>query len=228
MRSYFVCATPRTGSSLLLGLLGSTGVAGRPQAYFRTPDEPLWRARWGLGRSGYAEFVRAAIAAGSTGNGVFGAKLMWGTLDELLDRIGGPLEQHFGPARYVYLRREDEVAQAVSWVRAEQTQRWFAGGDGEISGSTGGGREPVYDAAAITGRLRVIRADNAGWLRWFATAGVRPLALTYEELAADPAGATERVLAHLGLVAEHPIVARHQRQADELNQEWITRYRRTS
>jgi trehalose 2-sulfotransferase len=40
--SYFVCGTPRTGSSLLLGLLESTGVAGRPQAYFREPDEPLW------------------------------------------------------------------------------------------------------------------------------------------------------------------------------------------
>jgi hypothetical protein len=40
--SYFVCGTPRTGSSLLLGLLESTGVAGHPQAYFREPDEPAW------------------------------------------------------------------------------------------------------------------------------------------------------------------------------------------
>jgi LPS sulfotransferase NodH len=47
--SYFVCATPRTGSSLLLGLLESTGVAGRPQAYFREPDEPLWADRWRSG-----------------------------------------------------------------------------------------------------------------------------------------------------------------------------------
>src|SRR6266851_2600748 len=44
--SCFVCGTPRTGSSLLLGLLESTGVAGRPQAYFREPDEPLWADRW--------------------------------------------------------------------------------------------------------------------------------------------------------------------------------------
>ena len=79
--SYFVCGTPRTGSSLLLGLLESTGVAGRPQAYFREPDEPLWADRWQVPRSAdggfdYADSVRAALAAGRTGNGVFGAKLM--------------------------------------------------------------------------------------------------------------------------------------------------------
>ncbi len=43
--TYFICAPPRTGSSLLLGLLDSTGVAGHPQAYFRTPDEGSWTER---------------------------------------------------------------------------------------------------------------------------------------------------------------------------------------
>ncbi|GAA3334684.1 hypothetical protein GCM10020358_00070 [Amorphoplanes nipponensis] len=33
--SCLLCATPRTGSSLLLGLLASTGIAGHPEAYFR-------------------------------------------------------------------------------------------------------------------------------------------------------------------------------------------------
>lgn len=92
--SYFVCGTPRTGSSLLVGLLGSTGVAGHPQAYFREPDEPLWADRWQLPRTpdgtfDYADYVRAALAAGRTANGVFGAKLMWGTLDEVLAKLGG-------------------------------------------------------------------------------------------------------------------------------------------
>ncbi len=91
--SYFVCATPRTGSSLLLGLLGSTGLCGRPQAYFRAPDEPLWADRWQIPRTAeggfnYADYVRAARAAGSTPNGVFGAKLMWGTLYEVVDKLG--------------------------------------------------------------------------------------------------------------------------------------------
>jgi len=37
--SYLICATPRTGSSLLCGLLDSTGVAGHPESWFRRQDE---------------------------------------------------------------------------------------------------------------------------------------------------------------------------------------------
>jgi LPS sulfotransferase NodH len=41
--SYLICATtPRTGSSLLCGLLDSTGIAGHPESYFRRQDEREW------------------------------------------------------------------------------------------------------------------------------------------------------------------------------------------
>ncbi|SNQ48166.1 LPS sulfotransferase NodH (fragment) [Frankia canadensis] len=146
--SYFVCATPRTGSSLLLGLLDSTGICGHPQAYFRSPDESLWADRWQLARTDesgfrYADYVRAARAAGSTPNGVFGAKLMWGTVGEVVDKMRtihrdladddlGLLNRVFGRTGFVYLKRHDVLAQAVSWLRAEQTATWFVGGNGEI------------------------------------------------------------------------------------------------
>ena len=34
MLSYFVCATPRSGSTLLCHLLDETGIAGHPEEYF--------------------------------------------------------------------------------------------------------------------------------------------------------------------------------------------------
>ena len=34
LRSYLVCATPRSGSTLLCHLLSQTGLAGRPEEYF--------------------------------------------------------------------------------------------------------------------------------------------------------------------------------------------------
>jgi LPS sulfotransferase NodH len=138
--SYLICATPRTGSSLLCGLLDSTGVAGHPESYFRQPDEREWAARWGIaspsdGTFSYADYFRAAIAGGSTANGVFAARIMWGTLDEVAnlapvypDHPGseaGLLNAAFGRTRFVYLRRGDVVAQAVSLLRAEQTGVWF-------------------------------------------------------------------------------------------------------
>jgi trehalose 2-sulfotransferase len=69
--SYFICATPRTGSSLLLGLLESTGDCGHPQACFRSPDEHSWSKCWGLTANSYADFVEAARRAGTTPNGVW-------------------------------------------------------------------------------------------------------------------------------------------------------------
>jgi trehalose 2-sulfotransferase len=36
--SSLICAAPRSGSTLLCGLLRSTGAASRPQPYFRKDD----------------------------------------------------------------------------------------------------------------------------------------------------------------------------------------------
>ena len=137
--SYLICATPRTGSTLLCGLLASAEVAGRPESYFRQPDEQMWAARWDIVRSSdgvfeYSEFVRAALAAGRTENGVFAARIMWGTLDYMVDKLGAVypaitggdidlLNRAFGHTRFVYLQRDDVLAQAVSWHRAEQAER---------------------------------------------------------------------------------------------------------
>lgn len=229
--AYFVCATPRTGSSLLLGLLGSTGVAGRPEAYFRAPDEQAWAARWQLAPGfGYASFVAAAIRAGRTDNGVFGAKLMWGTLDEVVAKLatGGTdldaLTAAFGRLRFVHLWRDDVLAQAVSWLRAEQTTSWFAGDPG------GNGQEPAYDEAAIGALLSTIDEHTAAWRQWFAAAGVTPHPVRYEDLAADPVGVATGILDFLGLELPpgRSIRGRHRRQSDEVNRRWQDRFRRTA
>src|SRR4028118_2171875 len=51
-RSYVLCGTPRTGSTLLCSLLYSTGVLGRPESYFREPEEAAWAARLGPATEG--------------------------------------------------------------------------------------------------------------------------------------------------------------------------------
>ncbi|WP_046470898.1 Stf0 family sulfotransferase [Allosalinactinospora lopnorensis] len=232
--SYLVCATPRTGSSLLCGLLASTGIAGCPEAYFRQPDERSWARQWritdGSGVFRYQDYVRAALAAGRTANGVFGAKVMWGTLEEVVAKLAAVhpsladadldlLNRELGRTRFVFLRRADIVAQAVSWLRAEQTNLWCAGRP-EPSGD-----EPRFDFDGIHDLVRLIEEHNTGWREWFASFGIRPHPVVYEELVADMAGTTRGVLDFLGLPAGAAIAPRHRRQADELNAEWIDRYR---
>ena len=226
-----------------MGLLDSTGVAGHPEAYFRAPDEPLWAQRWQLRRArdggfDYGDYVRAALGRGRTANGVFGAKLMWGTLEELIDKLTGVtpapaggdidvLARAFGTTRFVYVRRDDVLAQAVSWLRAEQTGTWYIGGNGEISGTGDSHGAPRYDRRQITELLHTIDEHNAAWRAWFASVGVQPYEVRYEALAADPVTVTRSVLDFLGLRLPegHAIVPRHRRQADDLNRRWTARYR---
>jgi len=235
--SYLICATPRTGSTLLCGLLRSTGVAGRPESYFRLPDESSWADRWRLARGhgggcDYRDYVAAAVAEGSTDNGVFGARVMWRTLEEMVaklgvvypDRAGADLElltAAFGRTRFVHLWREDTVAQAVSWVRAEQMHYWQQGD------TAAPGRDPYFDPEQIRSMVQTIAENNAAWRDWFTRIGVWPYQVRYEALAADMAGVTRGILNFLGLKLPRGrrIVPGHRRQADGINEEWIARYR---
>ena len=242
MDAYLICATPRTGSSLLCGLLESTGVAGRPESYFRAPDEREWAARWGItddaGAYDYVDFVRSALAAGRTGNGVFAARIMWGTMGALVGKlrpiVGAPtasdigvLRGAFGPTSFVYLRRHDVLAQAVSWSRAEQTDIWF-----ERTGSRpeAPARQPRFDRDNIHDLCQMINEHNDAWEKWFASVGVEPHRVHYEDLDRDPAGTARVILGYLGveLPPGTTIERRHRRLADDLNTQWIERYRAIS
>jgi trehalose 2-sulfotransferase len=116
-RSYLICATPRSGSTLLCEALIGTGVAGVPEEYFealrhsgrpRRPQEYFIGAQdrtilRHLGehtsldgrparsplwdRHDYEPFLRWAIEQGMTPNGVFGAKLMWGYFGDFVSLL---------------------------------------------------------------------------------------------------------------------------------------------
>lgn len=234
--SYLLCATPRTGSTLLCGLLESSGVAGHPASYFNRRGLHDYADDWRIARprDGRIDetYVRAALAAGRTSNGVFGGRIMAETLPELIgDLAAGSgaavtdvelLSARFGRLGFVHLRRRDVVAQAVSWAKALQTHFWHPGEAVEP-----GGRPPHYDEELIGRLVAAIEKFEADWARWFAAHGIVPHQVGYEELAADPLRTAHDVLDHLGLHVPpgRRLVVGHRRQADHVNAEWAARFR---
>jgi trehalose 2-sulfotransferase len=236
-QSYIVCATPRSGSTLLCRLLAATGVAGRPESYFRLPDEASYAARWGVRLElerpiDYREYVRAAIRAGSSANGVFAARVMWGTMEEIVAKLrvfyGTPastdlevIEQELGRTCFLHLHRNDVVAQAVSWAKAEQAHYW-QDGDKAVTG-----QRAQFSFDEVDRYVKTVIDHNAAWQAWFKASAVTPLVVTYEQLSADMAGTLGLIMQFLDLELpdDHTVEAPTRRQADEVNRDWASRYR---
>lgn len=235
--AYLICATPRTGSTLLCGLLESSGIAGHPASYFNRRGLQDYANDWRItrprdGRIDHA-YVRAALTAGRTDNGVFGGRIMGETLPELIGDLAAAdpgaaasavelLTSQFGRLRFVHLRRRDVVAQAVSWAKALQTHYWHPG---EVV--LPGGAHPHYDEELIGRLVATIETLEARWNDWFTEHRIVACEVVYEELAADPLGTAHAVLDCLGLAVrpDRPLVIGHRRQADQVNDEWSARFR---
>src|SRR4051794_6151624 len=131
-RSYLVCATPRSGSTLLCRALTQTGIAGRPEEYFEArrdtghppaprdyfsgadridldallgrehpvPPAPAYSSLEGI--EDYQDHIARTLDGGTTPNGVFGAKIMWGHLDDLSALVGAEPPELFD--RFVHER----------------------------------------------------------------------------------------------------------------------------
>jgi LPS sulfotransferase NodH len=234
--SYLICATPRSGSTLLCGLLESSGVAGHPASYFNRRGLHDYAEAWAItrprdGRIDEA-YVRAALAAGKTSNGVFGGRIMAETLPELIDDLAAAdpgsaatelelLSARLGRLKFVHLRRRDVVAQAVSYAKALQTHYWHPG-----EAVIPGGGSPHYDEELIGRLVAAIEKHEADWTRWFADNDIVPCEVVYEELSADPLGTAHTVLDYLGLQVppDRQLVVGHRRQADQVNAEWAAKF----
>jgi len=131
------------------------------------------------------------------------------------------LATRFGRLRFVHLRRRDVVAQAVSWAKAQQTHYWHPGEAVEP-----GGQHPRYDDELIGRLVGAIEKHEADWTSWFATNGIAPHQIVYEDLAADPLRSAHTVLDFLGLEVprDRQLVVSHWRQADQVNADWVARF----
>ena len=214
MRGYVICATPRSGSTLLCSLLEASGVAGHPASLFRRQSMVSYRAAWGIGEA-WPDYLAAALQAGRGTNGVIGLRMMWETFAEV-----GPLViQAMAEVQFVWLRRRDVVAQSVSRHRAEVSGTWHLGFE-EAEYPV----NPVYDFDRIAAWLGEAKADNRAWRAWFDAQGIAPLVVDYEDLALAPAAVAAQVLAYLKLVSAVPLVVTNRRMADEVSAAWVARF----
>jgi len=279
-RSYIVCATPRSGSTLVCHALEETGVAGRPEEYFealrhsgrpRRPEEyfvgvedptirdhlgeravgseppsrsPLWS------RAAYDRYLEWAFEAGTTPNGIFGAKLMWGYFGDFVSLLRNvpayrdvPLAELlptvFPDLTFVRVVRANKVRQAVSLWKAVQTATWREDQAQAKAASVEDDGSPPYRSfieehrpqlrfhyRAIEHLLEQILIEEARWDAFFEHSGIKPMLVLYENFAADYETSTLRLLERLDLSPpeDFEFEPRMKRQSDNVNDDWVKRY----
>lgn len=209
-RGYAICATPRSGSNYLARLLTSTGALGRPLEYFD---------RASVKRSGWTEWPAdpaqqlALIPDTASPNGVYGLKVF----PEHFEACPTWSVDLPGLKTFVWLRRRDIIGQAISLVRARQTQVWHA--DDQPEG------EPAFDATAIDAAAEEILAGDSRWRSWFARQDLVPLIVDYEDLGAG-AQTIEAICQRLRVprvMPDHELVD-VRRQRDETTATWRRAY----
>lgn len=279
-RSYLVCATPRSGSTLVCHALDETGVAGRPEEYFealrhsgrpRRPEEyfiglddhsiqdhlgergvgseppprsPLWS------RAAYDRYLDWAFEAGTTPNGMFGAKLMWGYFNDFVSLLRNIpkyrdvpfaelLPNVFPELTFVRVVRANKLRQAVSLWKAVQTATWREDQAQAKAASVEEDGSPPYRSfleehrpqqrfhyRAIDHLLDQILAEEKSWDAFFEHTGIRPILVLYENFAADYETSTMHLLDRLELSAPEDFAfePRMKRQSDRVNDDWVRRY----
>ena len=213
-KTILLCTEERTGSHLLSQHLATTGILGRPYEYFNTH----WMRSH---HEGYPEDVpdqlKEAVKQGMTPNGVLALKMHPWAMDRALPHID--LARDLGQVFFVLLTREDILGQAISRLKARQTDVWVAGRPAITQGGM-----TRYDGPLLLDTVRDLLGRRARWELYFARNGVVPLRTTYEEVTADPQEVVDRIAAHAGVDGNCELGRERwysfDRQADEINEEW--------
>jgi len=245
-RLLVIASVERTGSTLLCSILRGTGAAGTPVEYLniQTHNFARFRERHGIPRlrlwyrpmgwlrmrtgrfawrniawfkpSSYRQYLSAIARINTTSNGVFGIKMHWNQYKRhMLDR---DLSVDFWnvPVTWVRITRQDEIRQAISFVRAAQTDSWNS--NMKVK------QDPVYDGSAIVEALERIASENAQWNTYFERNNIQPLSITFEQLTRDMDATVRLVMDHIGTHIDDVPAPQITQQSDSTNSEWATRF----
>ena len=204
--TYIICATQRSGSTLLCSLLSNLGIAGQPQEFLLPEKE----TEFSYSTEDYANYVRQVMTHFATENGASGVKVMNNTWDYILgklkkhpDYIGLSdskiVEKLFPNVKFIFMTRRNKFRQAISLSRAEKSQVWEKHNHrSNEPTSIQGELHPFY----LKNALKRAQEREQFWIDFFKENNIQPLEIEYETLTKSYQTLIPKVLAFIGV--EYP------------------------
>lgn len=234
--SYLVCGTPRSGSSLLCEALIRTEISGLPEEYFLPRNQTIWQKQWQT--SGYTEYLASVFSQGTTPNGVFGSKMMWGYFGNFLRSVRRipaysepSLSAHnlmqavFPNLHYIWIKRLDKVRQAVSHAKARQTNEWKVTDNALVSQHLA--RKPIFSYQQIDYMIQELEMQDNAWQRYFTENHIQPFIVVYEDFVRQYEETTIQILDYLNIPEIEEVTfapRRMKKQADGESDQWVQFY----
>lgn len=218
LKCFAICTTPRCGSHFLGHQLHSVGVFGYPLEYLNPGNWPVWQRRAQVAEANTTlDFIKS-VRTGP--NGVFATKLHHEHLAAFIANESNPLGYQF-----VHLQRRDVVRQAVSFARAQMTGAWISDMPAHAPAK--------YNYELISAKLTDITNGNAAWNAFFASLGIEPLRVWYEDVVSDCDVAIQSIAEHLGIAlpaessTEYGFQPQIQRDTSD-GEDWCDRFKADS
>ncbi len=237
--SYIIATTGRNGSNLLAQALRLTDIAGKPDEYFLPRMVFYTLQKHSLSVRSLADYTAQLIDKTTTPNGVFGTKMMWRHVDDLVNPVldDDPtyktltfyqrFERLFHQPKYVFMKRRDHIRQAISMRKAQQSDIWFVQSTGLPGHSSRPRAELTFDYYGLKADILNLEAGEERWEAFFRDHNITAQVVFYEDLAAEYERTIQGVLDFLhierpaGFVVPPPPILK---QSDHINDEWYARY----
>jgi LPS sulfotransferase NodH len=231
VKSYLICATPRSGSSLLCEALRNTGLAGKPDEYFGPMHVSRWHGKWQTNSA--KEYLDKVISYSGGDDGVVGLKVMrlyWQNfISHLQEAEKHPkstdfdiLNHSFPGLQFIFITRRDKVRQGISWMKFLQGAAWHWEAD-----------EPQvikhleYRPEVIKDFITQTAIHESTWLAFFRQNNIDPFIVVYEDFVKAYEKTAKEILAFLGIACDDNLVfaeRRFKKQADDLTEAWVQRF----
>lgn len=211
----FILSTPRSGSTLLSGLVYKNGIC-IPHEYFQPYQYmQVLASRWGCVNNGNVDirkYLKKLISRRTSTYGWMGINLHgehlqgFSKFEEFLPDVN---------RHYIHIVRKDEISQAISYEMAMQTNKWSSHYNTET--------DPIYDFDGVLDKLKLIRHQNTLIKAYLTSRGIQNVTMYYEDIVSAPKEALESILPqkHHDSIS---VMTDLKKQSSHINEEWKLRF----
>lgn len=184
---YIICATQRSGSTLLCHLLSLTNKMGNPNEFLLQQRECELRRN---NAEKYSSYVQRLLKQFASDNGVTGIKIMNTNFQMILSNLRKEVNDNsisdidlinkvFYNPKFIFITRKDKLGQAISLSKAEQTgvmEKYQNLNGKQVN------KKFVITPFYIKSALTRVKKRESFWLDFFQDNNITPYTIVYEDI----------------------------------------------